>query len=410
MPQYRVAINGFRVQAETWDDAAESDGKRDEVFLSTSVVLKDKLGKTIYENTNRSPVIGDVNNQPGRIQGGTATDFWGSPTRGGFRSGDVFPDASPWIRKIALSAARDYPPNAVWQGSLKAGENVVFITPTIWEWDPGQNFWQGWLSWHQQIDVKFGPTAKEIVAGKFPPFGPIFDAVSLGIQTAATLTAYGPIGNSGERPIGFMQTAAGGNDYEFVSKTLVLTEDVADAIANSQPAGLGSGILSIPYTEHPYFRGDYTLYLQVERMGEDPPVHLPNPIPDMSMWREASDDKTYVVVGGAKFRADQSYIDSLGGPKKVTKCVDGDLNNVPLIPKDGTFLREHHGSQIFEMKNGKKSLHWGFSGLGRTSRGVILRVLRIVPDGGLNQIPLGDATIDPSLIPKPVSIIRGGPS
>ncbi len=43
--RYRVAINGFSVTAETWDDAFEWDGKRDEVFLSTSVIVKNQSGR-----------------------------------------------------------------------------------------------------------------------------------------------------------------------------------------------------------------------------------------------------------------------------------------------------------------------------------------------------------------------------
>src|SRR4030095_15380561 len=107
---------------------------------------------------------------------------------------------------IPLSRERDYPPMSIWEGPLTKGEQVVFITPTIWEWDSGQSMWEGWVQWHQETDAKFGEKAKEVVTQVWPPAQWVFPAISLGIQTAATLfNVGGPLGRSGSRPIGFKQ-------------------------------------------------------------------------------------------------------------------------------------------------------------------------------------------------------------
>ncbi|MBP7999569.1 MAG: hypothetical protein KA338_09960, partial [Chloroflexi bacterium] len=76
----------------------------------------------------------------------------------------------------------------------------MFITPTIWERDPGEDMLDGWLQWQVRADAQFGPKAKEIVSGVWPIAAPIFDAVSLGIQTVGSLSDIR--GQAGTRPIG----------------------------------------------------------------------------------------------------------------------------------------------------------------------------------------------------------------
>jgi hypothetical protein len=194
--RYRVSVNGFRCGAETWDDALNWDGKHDEVQISTSCKYVDKNGQVIYKVEKTSPVMGDTNGFVGRVQAGSAS------SQGGIVSGDSFPSASPWIRSGTFPNPVDAPPFIAWEGDLDKDEHVVFITPTIWEWDPGQSNWTGWLQWQVNTDTQFGQKAKEIVAGKWPMAGSVFDAVSLGIQTIGTLQSGGVLGNSGIRPIG----------------------------------------------------------------------------------------------------------------------------------------------------------------------------------------------------------------
>jgi hypothetical protein len=267
--RYRVTINGFRCNAETWDDALNWDGKADEVFISSSVKYVNREGQVLWQTHTQSPTMGDALNRPSRIQVGNA---WGG--RGGIIAGDSFPSNSPWMRSIPLDLARDYPPMSIWEGDLTKGEQVVFITPTIWEWDEGESMWEGWVRWHQETDERFGQKAKEIVTRVVPAFGWIFDAVSLGIQTAATLV--GP-GGRGTRPIGFkrdLSSDPNGRAFSFNPWVLPLNYDLAELLVTQQPNGLGNGVLAISYDEDPTFRGNYSLYLQVERVGPAGPINV----------------------------------------------------------------------------------------------------------------------------------------
>src|SRR6266566_596669 len=94
--RYRVVVNGFKVLAETWDDALEYDGKRDEVYITAHIGALDKNGQVLYKDEPTSPVMGDTSNLPGRVQAGTAS------TLGGLKTGDSYPPGTPWMQTVPL--------------------------------------------------------------------------------------------------------------------------------------------------------------------------------------------------------------------------------------------------------------------------------------------------------------------
>ncbi len=256
---FRVTINGFRVTqpvTENWL-SANDDGKGNEVMVSTSVKAAKADGTIVYTTQSTSPIMGDTWRLPGRIQAGTISD------RGGLQAGDEFPD-HPWLRTIPLTASRDYPPMKVFEAELVDGEDVVFITPFLLEASTGPGLPQRLIDWHARTDAAFGAKAKEIWTKPFPWIGFIFDAVSLGIQTAATL--WDDLDQT--RPIGMQPdpTDPSGKRYAYTPSILPLTYARAKAIASSNPTGRGNGLLQIPYTEPSPLSGYYTLYLQVEEV------------------------------------------------------------------------------------------------------------------------------------------------
>jgi hypothetical protein len=100
--------------------------------------------------------MGDTWRLPNRIQAGSASD------RGGIITGDKFPPVDrPWLRTGGLNDLR-FPPYTIWEGELRDGQDMVMLTPTIWEWDPGAGFWDGWLAWQVGVDDQYGKRAKEI--------------------------------------------------------------------------------------------------------------------------------------------------------------------------------------------------------------------------------------------------------
>ncbi|GAA4607013.1 hypothetical protein GCM10023107_79280 [Actinoplanes octamycinicus] len=261
---FRVTLNGFRVMTETWDDMWQGDGKRDEVQLSTGItVASARTGNVIYRGQPTSPVLGDTNNQNGRVRAGSASN------KGGLRSGDSFPTSTPWIRD-SLNIGRDWPPCKVWEGTLTQGEDVCLIVPTIWEYDPGQHFLEGWADWAFDIGTKIRDRLPSLVG---PHAQWQVNALSLGLDLAVSIKKI--TGTSASRPIGMKPDPKNRDTHVFDPYVLVLNYDTADRIAREEPSGRGRGVLAVRYLESPDLRGDYMLYLQVDRVDNDTrPVRL----------------------------------------------------------------------------------------------------------------------------------------
>ncbi|SEA62793.1 hypothetical protein [Nitrosospira multiformis] len=269
--RYRATINGFWCRNETWDDAFEWDGKRDEIFISVNTKTADKNGNILLNFNSESELMGDTWNLPNRVQVGSASD------RGGIVTGDKYPSATPWLRGEPNSGLRA-PPYTIWEGELKPGEDIVLLTPTIWEWDPGEGFWDGWLAWQVGVDTKYGQRAKDIFSKIWPVTSPIFDAVSLGIQTVGTLAGlWSPLGKSMRRPIGTKRDPNNADGYLFNPTTIALNSETAEYLVTHDLQGLGNGIAELLFEDDPYLRGVYSLYFQIEKLDSvitEPTINL----------------------------------------------------------------------------------------------------------------------------------------
>ncbi|GIE81967.1 hypothetical protein Aph02nite_79170 [Actinoplanes philippinensis] len=262
---YRVTINGFRCHNETWDDALNWDGKHDEVFIDVNTRVLERNGTVLTRLDQESELMGDTSNLPGRVQAGSAS------SQGGIITGDKVPAVpEPWRRHGPINSLR-FPPYTIFEGPLDP-DRVVMLTPTIWEWDPGAGFWDGWLDWQIKADAEYGKRAKEIVGNVWPVTKPIFDAVSLGIQTVGSMAGlWSPLGKAMRRPIGTQRDPANPDGGSFNPVTIALTAETAEFLATSNLQGFGTGITSIRYADDPFLRGVYSIYLQVEKLhdGDD---------------------------------------------------------------------------------------------------------------------------------------------
>ena len=260
-PRYRASINGFWCHNETWDDAFNWDGKHDEVFLDVNTKVADSAGSISQNFDSESELMGDTWRLAGRVQAGSASD------RGGIVSGDKFPWSQPWHRQNGLNTTARVPPYSIWEGELQPGRDLVFLTPTVWEWDPGAGAWDGWLDWQADVDTKYGQRAKEIFGKIWPVSAPVFDAVSLGIQTAATLAGlWSPLGKSMRRPIGMRRDSNDPDGYVFNPITIALNSETGDYLAASNLQGYGDGIVELRYVDDPYLRGVYSIFVQIEKL------------------------------------------------------------------------------------------------------------------------------------------------
>jgi hypothetical protein len=97
---------------------------------------------------------------------------------------------------------------------------------------------------------------------------------------------------------------------------------------------------------------------------------------DWTLLREET-GAIWVVFGQAKFLVpDMPTLNRLYGGRPIFQLWDGSVDGLPLIPADGTLLREESNTQVYVVQNGHKAP------APANSTGV-----DIVWDGALQQIP-----------------------
>ena len=255
---YRVTLLGLTAHSQTWDHALQADGKDDEVYIVSDVRVFNRAGAEIQApSTTRSQVMGDTNGFTYRVKAGSASD------RGGIKTGDSFPDNTPWVRRGAIN--RDRPPMMIWEGDLVADQNAAVIIPTIWEWDGGEDMFTGW---RRTIAANGAAIAGAVVTVAYGPAAGAGVATALQLALPAASNFLGDVvGNASDRPIGAVKSGSG--SWTFTPQVITLTYEIAEnTIAND--SGRGRGVVSVNYKDSPELRGDYTLYLQVERLSTSP--------------------------------------------------------------------------------------------------------------------------------------------
>jgi hypothetical protein len=376
--RYRATINGFWCRNETWDDALERDGKRDEIYFSVNTKYVGRDGTIKHDFTGESAVMGDTLRQNGRVRAGSASEF------GGIRTGDMFPSNTPMIRTNPLEVGRRYPPYTIWEGDLTEGGDLVMLLPTICEHDDGPDFFQSWLQWQVGVDATYGQRAKEIFTGIWPLAGPVFDAVSLGLKTLDTLNGmWGLFGTPGRRPIGLQRDPANPNGVKFNPTTIALSAETVDEFITQDLTGVGPGLLELTYADDPHLKGVYSFYVQIEKVAGPAGDWA-----DGSVLREVARPEVFVVFGNAKFHVpDEPTLARLyGGWTAVHVVADGTLARVDGVPDDGTLLREENNASVWRIEGGRKR-HV-------TSPAVLARFggwagVRVVPDSALAALPVG---------------------
>lgn len=270
--RYRITLNGFICNRPTNDDVTQSDGVDDEVFVVTEARLINMRGEngsySIFSNERQPPpvraqtmVVGDANNHPNRLRGGSGHNVFGG--NGGFNAGDRYPTTTPWARAGAPQTDRF--PLVVWQGELTQKANVLMVMPTVWEWDDTPGLFDSifdnsplrftdnlaaTLSMFANGDYRSRPVAANEIG--------LLGAPGTEITVRRSL-----MGDKKDRPIGMNSS---GGDYSFTPQFIAFTYDSAEEALRSDPVGRGPGVFEINYKDHPDLRGDYTLYLQIERM------------------------------------------------------------------------------------------------------------------------------------------------
>jgi hypothetical protein len=279
--RFRVSLNGFYVNRETADDPLERDGAGDEVFVVPATFGINALGRTeaLAWRTDVT-LLGQTRDDLIIEPAGSRTD------RGGLQTGDAYPTSPPWVRSRPFW--RGAPPQVLFEGELVRGEIGTIVAPTIWEWD-GNSELQG--RYYAEFEGGFGrirDTARRVLLGLpvgssgVPRRRTALDPEWLGAMLSAERGLLEPtIWGDGfrDRPIGMVTPSGCSVDgdnigcgvedppesYVFRLQGLILTYDNAGRAADTD-RGWGPGVLAIRYQDDAQIQGDYTLFLQIERL------------------------------------------------------------------------------------------------------------------------------------------------
>jgi hypothetical protein len=274
--RYRVTLNGFRVDRETYDTAFETDGKGDEVFILSEAESVDATGGVGQRFSRQSMTYGDTNGFPQRIQAGNRSD------KGGLKTGDRAPDRDlSQPRPGGMRVFTDHLPLVLWEGTLYRDRNVAVIMPTIWEWDlksinfptpggviahdvsPAFVLQSGFDSWMRGT---FGQNVARNIRTMFATTFAGRAARSGWWRDRSSADVFG-MGTNGTRVIG-LQPLPTSNSTEvpqdaFQPMVLILTYTGAEQSLRS-----GNAIFQMTYDEPQCcgLEGSYTLFLELERL------------------------------------------------------------------------------------------------------------------------------------------------
>lgn len=263
--RFRVVLTGFSVHRETADDVLERDGKRDEVFVTWQARTVDRRGNTQFDGGPRqSVVMGDPTGRPSRVTAGTANP-------GGLQTNDVFPTPTPWVRQG--EPQRDRLPLVLWEGELAWGDGALLVVPAVWEWDGPPDLLTSIA--HAVNGLPVADLVTRLPAmldgdGGFPRRGATREGALASILSdlpgglASEVRVSGSfLGDPRDRPIGMRADGTGG--FRFVPRALSLNYGSA-VLASGFDFGFGPGVVPVRYTDAPALQGDYTLYVQVEKL------------------------------------------------------------------------------------------------------------------------------------------------
>jgi hypothetical protein len=257
---WEVTLNGVRCDTQTWDHALNVDGWADEIFFGVQTLITDTNGKElVWPDASRSRIHGQADGFVNRVPAGTRTAM------GGFQSGDEYPTPNPSSRQ-GRTPSGDVLPMQLWSGPLDSNL-LVAITPTIWEWDGGQDMLSTLFDQLETNGVAIAKAVADAYATLAPAGGatvkPVVEVIS-GAVPALTAFLGAFIGQAGDRPIGTQQDEQGKRTFK--PKTFILSEAIGERLlANS--FGDGPGVVEVEYADSQNIGGGtYRVWLEVRKL------------------------------------------------------------------------------------------------------------------------------------------------
>jgi hypothetical protein len=257
--RFRITLNGFTCVRPTTDSP-------DDVYFEAYVrLMTTHPGEGVDQVGVLTPFFGDSTHRSGlNIRGGSATGT------GGFRAGDSYPTNTPWLR-LGVPASTGASglslfPALLWEGELTQGQNGVWIIPTIWRGFANTGLDTPYLFGIQHTYRDLDADVSNVVAHRG---GPTFDTdVSTRFVNEFNQVKLSPLLLGGvpstTRPIGLFRQ--NGDEVFVPQAAFILTYDAAQQLASRPYPRGGSGIYEFTYRDDDHLEGNYTLYMQVERL------------------------------------------------------------------------------------------------------------------------------------------------
>ncbi|NJM78760.1 MAG: RICIN domain-containing protein [Flavobacterium sp.] len=256
--------------------------------------MVNNMGKSIPSTAvrNRTRIMGDVNGraiEEKRVQAGLS-----SKLNGGIFTSDNVPVPEPW--KNNAQATGDLLPFILWEGSLVAGSDYVIINPSIMEYDGPDDFWTNF--WHNSfvgaiLQAPINIAAIPIGAFVYSPAAPnqtvdnvfYYDESTPGVFPAPSILQQFPnnffrmnvasmnatqlenfktnnkiiTNRPADRPIGVER------DDLYNPLQIKLDNTSANQISTID-FGYGKGIIPIKYKDRDDLKGDYTVFISIEKV------------------------------------------------------------------------------------------------------------------------------------------------
>jgi hypothetical protein len=142
-----VTITGVRVYQASMDDLLSRDGTGDEIYASAYIRRYDRTnGSLLKITTRKSSSHGDTFHfSNSRVQAGSST-----PT-GGLRDGDMIPGPGLIAMRSVLPQDATFPMQ-LWEGTMTDGIDALVISPSLWEQDVGEGFFNQWLQYQATLN------------------------------------------------------------------------------------------------------------------------------------------------------------------------------------------------------------------------------------------------------------------
>jgi hypothetical protein len=259
-PRFRVSILGFKAILETNDDLLSRDGKNNEVYAAANVCVgtigyldawdpkfPSKYLAWNYKSPTcsliRSATHGDVNGFPGRVKAGSGS------ASGGITSGDVV-GAGP---SGTTSGSTSTFPFLLWEGTLLAGKDAVWIAPSLWEAGGVDLELDAWAarSTPANLNIQTGAAWQELGGGFVPMNQSIYHC---------------SFDQGSDRAIGLVPAPYPNQPPGLPCLVIGLTRAKAEAVLASAPqeAGKPVGVLTMDLLDA--LSGHYVMYLKLERL------------------------------------------------------------------------------------------------------------------------------------------------